>query len=270
MVLVDKNIRSLVSEKKLIIENYHPDRLNGVSYDLGVDTITDSKGEEHINYEIEPGETVIVKTQEKFAIPDNLIGDVIEKNSRMRQGLRVDAPRYQPGHVTFGFLRVQNISEATITLCRGSVIAQIYFEELKEIPDVTYDMQEKASFNNEESYIGFGNYTKLYEQQIAKKKKDARDELDGIANKMYANILSLMGILVAIISMISINANAFSETSIDFKFIIIMNLTLAISIAVLMGIILIFINKADNKKFLLAYIIIIIVLILVLLGVCLL
>ena len=93
---------------------------------------------ENVHYDLKPGETVFVKTKEKLALPLNILGRIAEKNSRMRQGLKVDGPHYQPGHVTFAFLRVQNISVNTIELSAGMKIAQIIFEELTGTPEVPY------------------------------------------------------------------------------------------------------------------------------------
>lgn len=70
-----------------------------------------------------------------------ILGRIAEKNSRMRQGLKVDGPHYQPGHVTYAFLRVQNISSQIILLAQGMRIAQIIFEQLTQIPDVPYSAQ---------------------------------------------------------------------------------------------------------------------------------
>ena len=53
-----------------------------------------------------------------------------------------------------------------------------------------------------------------------------------------------MGIIVAVFSLLSINYQAFSQAKLDYKYIITMNLTLVLCIVVLMGLILIFINKA--------------------------
>lgn len=266
MILVDKNIYELVKAGKLIVEGFNQDHLNGVSYDLSVDTVIGSDEIERDFYDIQPGETVFVKTVEMLSIPNNIIGDVIEKNSRMRQGLRVDAPRYQPGHQTKVFLRVENISGNVISIERGATIAQIYFEELKDVPNVTYDKQAGASYNQETKYTGFGNYKDVYEGQIKKKTEDAKEEIKEVTKRLYADILTLMGILVAVISLITINANAFSKADIDFKFIIVLNLSLSISIAVLMGMIMIFITKAENKKFLTAYIVILAILVAALIG----
>ncbi len=266
MILVDKNISELVETGTLIVEGFDREHLNGVSYDLTIDVVIGSDEKELQFYDLQPGETVFVKTGETLSIPNNVVGDVVEKNSRMRQGLRVDAPRYQPGHRTKAFLRVQNISGNVITIERGATIAQIYFEELKEVPDVTYDKQAGASYNQETKYVGFGNYKDVYESQIKKKTEDAKEEIKEVTKKLYADILTIMGILVAVISLITINANAFSKASIDFKFIIVLNLSLSISIAVLMGMIMIFITKAENKRFLTAYIVILAILVIALLA----
>ena len=220
MILVDKNIKELVENGKLVIDGFNPENLNGVSYDLTIDYILDSTKEKNDTYDIEPGETVFIKTKEKFRFPDNIVGEVVEKNSRMRQGLKVDAPRYQPGHETYAFLRVQNITNNIITIASGMTIAQMYFEELKDIPDTTYDMQIGASYNREVEYAGFGNYKDEYERQIKKKTEDAKQEIEGVTNKLYANVLSLMGILVAVISLVIVNVNALSQANIDFVFVV--------------------------------------------------
>lgn len=69
-----------------------------------------------------------------------------------------------------------------------------------------------------------------------------------------------MGVLVAVFSLLTINSQAFTEAVIDFRYVLIMNLTLALSIVVLMGIILIFINRAKSKVFLAIYTIILVLL----------
>ena len=69
-----------------------------------------------------------------------------------------------------------------------------------------------------------------------------------------------MGILVAIFSLLTINYQAFNQSAMDFQYILVMNLTLALCIVVMMGVILIFVNKAKNKWFLGAYIVILVVL----------
>lgn len=168
MILVDKEIKQMVSDKQLIISGYNEDNINGVSYDLTIDGIYTNSSKNDKEYDVEPGEIVFIRTLEKLSIPNNILGRIAEKNSRMRQGLKVDGPHYQPGHITYAYLRVQNISENTITLKKGNKIAQIFFEQLTQAPDTPYNMQENASFQNEEEFIGVGNYKEEYENQTKK------------------------------------------------------------------------------------------------------
>lgn len=74
MILVDKDIKKCVAEKKLILDGYEEENLNGVSYDLTMDVTCDESGEEHWEYELKPGEVVFVKTQEKLKIPEDILG----------------------------------------------------------------------------------------------------------------------------------------------------------------------------------------------------
>ncbi len=161
MVLVDKNIRELVEKNTLIIKGYKPENLGGVSYDLTIDNIITEYGEVK-EYELKPQEFVMVKTNEELKMPNFLVGKVGEKNSLLRTGLFVSAPVYHPGHQTYVFLRVYNLSKKNITLKSDFKIAQIFFETLTEIPDETYDKKKDASFNNEDKYLGYGKYDELY------------------------------------------------------------------------------------------------------------
>ena len=70
-----------------------------------------------------------------------------------------------------------------------------------------------------------------------------------------------MGVLVAIFSLITINYQAFISSVLTTQHIVVMNLPLALCIVIMMGIILIFVNHAKNKKFLFIYIIILVVLV---------
>lgn len=256
MILVDKNIKALVANGSLIISGYKEENVNGISYDLTADVIIDENSGELIEYRLQPGETVFVRSVEQLSIPLNIMGRVAEKNSRMRQGLQVDGPHYQPGHVTYVFMRVQNISTDIILLSQGMKIAQMIFEELKEIPEVPYSSQANASFQNEKKYIGLGNY----QEEYTKKMEKSQHDIENISQTIYANVLTIMGIIVAIFSLLTINFQAFASVELDFKYIIAMNLTLALCIVLMMGIILIFVNKAKNKEFLWLYGIVLVIL----------
>ena len=267
MILVDKDIKRYVEERQLILSDYAEENLNGIAYDLTIGAVCDEKGEEHQEYELKSGETIFVKSLEKLSIPNDILGRIAEKNSRMRQGLKVDGPHYQPGHVTYAFLRVQNISTSTIVLKKGMRIAQIIFEQLTQVPEVPYSAHVGAAFQNEVQYKGLGNYKEEYAKQMKTEMERAKEDIEGISQKIYANVLTIMGILVAIFAMLTINYQAFTQAAVDVRYVVVMNLTLALCIAVMMGIILIFINKAKNKWFLGAYIAILVVLAIAAIGV---
>lgn len=253
MILVDKNIKTLVTNGSLIVSGYREENVNGISYDLTIDVILDSNGREVPEYELEPGDTVFVRSKEKISIPTHILGRVAEKNSRMRQGLQVDGPHYQPGHVTYVFMRVRNISTKIIKLSTDMKIAQMIFEELKDVPEIPYSSQKNASFQGEKEYVGLGNYKAEYEKQTRENVQKAQRDIENVSQTIYANVLTIMGIIVAIFSLLTINFQAFASADISFKYVITMNLTLALCIVLMMGIILIFINKAKNKGFLVVY-----------------
>lgn len=169
MILVDKEIKELVKKNQLIVENFDFNNLGSVSYDLEIDKIivfTDGCKSECAEYELCSGEYVIVKTREKLQMPYDLLGRIEEKNSIIRMGLVVSGPCYQPGHETYVFLRVVNISKQKILLEKGFRIAQIMFEKLSVAPEVAYDKRDTASFNNELEYRGFGKYEQDYNRKI--------------------------------------------------------------------------------------------------------
>lgn len=253
MILTDRQIMERIEkQKELIVDHYVEENVNCISYDLTIDNIImDGEKKKH---ELAPGEFVMVRTQEKLCIPNDLCGIIGEKNSRIRQGLVVMGPRYFPGHTTYAFLRVQNISSNVITLRRGDKIAQIFFEKLTEEPEHPYTEQINASFNNESNYLGYGKYEAEYKKQ-EKSFESVKDSILKKEQQIYANVLTFMGIIVSVFSIISINYQAFTQAQIGFKFVITMNLTLALCICVLMGLILFVINNAHNKKFIIIYIV---------------
>lgn len=246
MFIVDKQIKQMCDSHKLIIENYTPDNVGAISYDLTIECIvgTDDKGDnvEYKSLELYPQQTVFVSTREVICVPDNFVGIVSEKNSVMRQGLVVSAPYYQPGHTTRCFLRVTNISSDIISISKGKKIAQILFDQLSDTPDEPYSQNPDASFNNEISFTGLSNYESEYKKEIKKLKK-VEENIDEKANNIYANVLTFMSIIAAVFTLLTINFEAFSKQEFSKMNILSLNLSMAFIISVLMGIILFFINK---------------------------
>lgn len=165
MILVDKNIKELVEKDMLIVSNYKPENLGCVSYDLTIDNIIVE--DKNVNeYSLKPQEFVMIKTNEELKIPENLVGKIGEKNSLLRLGLFVSGPVYQPGHQTFVFLRVVNMSNKEIKLKKDFKIAQVFFETLTEVPDEPYNKKQTASFNNEKQYLKYGKYSEDYKKIV--------------------------------------------------------------------------------------------------------
>ena len=72
-------------------------------------------------------------------------------------------------------------------------------------------------------------------------------------NNIYANILTIMGLFVSVFSLVMVNFTNICDGKLTKEFIIPMNLSLGIVICLFIGLILIFINKATSKGFLIFY-----------------
>lgn len=254
MILVDKNIkdRCLKNNNQQnfmpLITDFSIDKLGAISYDLSIESIlTGENREENSSFSLAPGAFVYIRTKEKLNMPNDLIGRIEEKNSRMRMGLIVSGPTYQPGHKTAIFLRVQNISNNTIQLRKDTEIAQIVFETLGDEPNKPYGADNDDSFQNEFDYRGYGAYENEYNKDIQKLSK-IKESIEDKETQIYGNVLTFMGILMGIFSIITLNLEAFAQKQITTGFILAMNLTIAFSIELLMSIILLFINKNVSKK----------------------
>lgn len=153
MIIVDKEIKELVNKQNLIT-NFNERQLSSISYDVVIDKfILENEEIDNNEYILSSSQFIYVKTKESLNMPYNLCCKIIEKNSLMRSGLKVDGPLYQPGHKTSIFLRVVNISKSDILLKKNMKIAQLVFMKLNELPNNTYDKQENARYNNEENFI---------------------------------------------------------------------------------------------------------------------
>ena len=258
MILTDQKIADRVSKDELIIENYDPDNLNAISYDLTVDRIVSENsndGTSILAYDLEPGQVVYIKSWEMLKIPYDIMGRIGQKNSRMRMGLYVDGPHYHPGHKTYAYLRVLNLSSNVIRIKQGDKIAQIIFETLDGLPNHTYDEPTKT-FANEMEYIGMGGYEKEYSKSITRN-NEVRENLENKEAQIYTNVLTLMGIIAALFSLITVNFEAFREANIDFKFVLIMNLSLSLMVVIFFGLLRIITSQKKNKYFNIIYIMII-------------
>lgn len=261
MVLVDKEIKARSSE--IFKNNYHECYVQPISYDIHIDEIISEKGNVTA-FNLQPHEVVMVRCQEEVHVPQDLIIRIENKNSMIRLGLTVTAPIYNPGHTTPIYLRVENVSGNEITIDKEMAIAQMVFEKLPVIPDLTYNQKANASFNNEDQYRGLGKYSEVLEKKRHKIEKE-RENLENKESSIYANILTMMGIFVSIFSLITVNFSSINQSNFNKDFILTMNLSLGIVITLFMGLILFFLNKPKNKNVFYIFIGILIFLIVVLL-----
>lgn len=70
-------------------------------------------------------------TSELIHLPSTLAARVMLRNSRIRQGLSLDAPLFFPGHSTRVFFRVTNVGQGAIALDCSRGIAQLVFERVE-------------------------------------------------------------------------------------------------------------------------------------------
>ena len=78
-------------------------------------------------------------TSELIHLPSTLAVRVMLRNSRIRQGLSLDAPLYFPGHSTRVFFRVTNIGQGVIALDCSRSIVQLVFERAEGDVERSYD-----------------------------------------------------------------------------------------------------------------------------------
>lgn len=243
MILVDKNIKDRANS--IFKENYVQSKVQSTSYDLTTDTIIVGD-RDYKEYSLKPNETVLIKTKEKISMPSDLIGWVLDKNSRIRLGLTVTSPIYQPGHTTYIYFRLQNVSQNEIVIRENDELAQIMFEQLATKPNMTYDKKPDASFNNELRYKGYGNYKDEFAKRI-EKFEELNKDLEKREGSIYANILTMMGIFVSIFSLITINFSNISSENFNDDLILKMNLSLGIIITLFLGLIFLFVNKKNSR-----------------------
>lgn len=250
MILTDRQISELVENGKLIVEGYDPDNLGAVSYDLTVECFVRAEGAQESIYECElnPGEAIFFQTREMLEMPEDLLGRIAQKNSRMRMGLYVDGPHYQPGHKTYAYLRVWNNSADVITLKSGDKLAQIFFERLESVPYKKYGQRESDAFADEIHFVGLGKYKGEYQKYI-KKAKEIKEDLDSKETQIYANVLTLMGIVAAVFAMITINFEVFKSAVLDLKFLLLMNLSLSVALCVFFGLLHLIVSHQKKDGF---------------------
>ena len=208
MILADHDLSKLIAEGLIQKETYDPDCLTNIGYDLRTKAFFDESGE-HTEKVLLPGESVMVSAEEILEMPKNIAAVVHDRNSRIRQGLSVLAPVYQPGHLTRVFFRLTNISGDEIKLTTENSYAMIIFEELSHEADHPYQGDFKDEIGEYTGLVGYKSAYKTQIRQIEKKAEDVRE----IEKSIYANVLAILAVFVAIFSLISTNMKLLEDES---------------------------------------------------------
>lgn len=202
MFIADSKIKQ---QGESLISPFSVQRVGPVSYDLTADEfhqMAEGEKKTETSIELKPLESAFVSCKEVINLPNDLSAIVNIRNSRLRQGLSLESPIYYPGHHSRVFFRLTNISSESITLNKGEMYAAIYFIPTEEKVDHPYE----GKFTDEMDFTGMGDYTEQYQttmHKVADKLKDVKS----LEKSIYANVMVLMTIFVALFSVININVN---------------------------------------------------------------
>lgn len=203
MYIQEEEMLHLVQKQELL-SDFKENNLHNISYDLRIQKmhwLVDTAPHEASSHVLKPGDSVFVSTIENLKLPNNLLGFIIPRNSSIRMGLDIVSPVYQPGHHTKVFVRVTNIADNEITLHEGASIFSIMFYQLNGNVTHPYDGVYKQQFD-------FANVNSIHSVQTAmyNAAHSAKEQVEGITKNIYATVLTLMSIFIAMFSVITLNA----------------------------------------------------------------
>lgn len=253
MFLSDNEITKLIIEQGAV-ENYDVNSqgkiegLGAISYDLHTKEIIIVSNEDPHHkscetYQLNPGSTVFISTIENVNMPNDCIGMITPRNSRIRIGLQISAPVYHPGHHTKIFIRVSNISDECIVLKAGESIASIMFGKLSSPTSAPY----RGAFVDEFKYSGVSNYSTDGLPEIVQVKKKIKS-IEKLERNIYGNVIVLMTIFIGIFSLININVDFLAKGVIDLKTMLVYNLVSIGTIGILIALITLVIPNKKNRR----------------------
>ena len=117
MILTDHKIKDYGQK---LVAPFAGDRVQAVGYDLTAKTFLLSSEQASSEVTLEPMASVFVQCEEEIALPADITSTIQLRNSRIRQGLILTAPRYYPGHCKPVYFRVTNFSGEAVRLAAAS------------------------------------------------------------------------------------------------------------------------------------------------------
>ena len=242
MTLVDKEIQSLLDAGILI--DADPKNIGSISCDLRSYHFAQEANDEMEEFTLAPGESVFVACQECVRLPNDLIARIVIRNSRIREGLSLTAPVYQPGHETRLYFRLTNMTEKAIQLTKDSKYASVMFERLASAPNKPYN----GTFQKELSFSKMGAYHKEYKIELSEVEEKA-DNIMHMEKNIYSNVITLMTIFIALFSLINVNVELTYAANIETSRMIVFNLAMIGSIAFLVSVIRLSMSKKKKWEF---------------------
>lgn len=239
MTLTDKKIKELIQTGVLL--NANETNVDLVHYDLKTECFCRKDEKPLIAVCLKPGDSVFVQSAEEIKLPKNMLAKVILRNSRIRQGLSIEAPVYFPGHHTKVFFRVTNVSANEITLDTDKGIASVMFEKLDEEPEAKYE----GAFQNEMNFSDMGYYTDAYREEIKELKKET-DKMENMESRLYANVITILTVFVGIFSLINVNVSAAYTEAFTTAKLLVFNLATVGSVAAMTGLLHNFFQKKSK------------------------
>ena len=215
MLLIDKK---LSKQGASMIKPFEEKQVTNIGYDLKTDCFFLDTNTSKSSVDLAPGDTVFVRTVEELDLPENMAAAVQLRNSRIRQGLSLTAPIYQPGHKSKVFFRVTNATKQVIHLDTVKGIGYLVFIQLEDNVERPYN----GAFQNEDAFVGMSTYKSSLADDVTDLEKKV-DSVKNIEKNVYGNVLSIMGIFIGIFSLINVNlslvtASATMATLLTFNF----------------------------------------------------
>jgi dCTP deaminase len=197
-VLSDVTIKKLIDEGKLKIDPYDPFLVDTTSVDIRIGNRYYEMKQEDIVFDpaidfditefliekplkdqlmLRPGEVKIVETLEKFEIPDDLVGTIIQRHTGSLTGIAVSGIIH-PGSSGHQMLTIRNTGPWNIILRPGSILCQIIFSRT-EAPASRVYMEKKMKI-----LLRKLDQVKAQEQQVKEKEDEIKEQLQEIYRLM--------------------------------------------------------------------------------------
>lgn len=246
-VLLSDQIQFYQTESgNTMIDPFDPkEHLQAASYDVSLGEQYERNGirkklkDDNPTLTLRPHEAVVVSTMESLNMPRFLIGRWNPKVTKLFEGIVwVGGVHIDPGFKGKLFVPIYNLSKKEVHINKGTAFASIDFVKTTKY-DSAKCKQYKGKEKNELSHSGSGL-------------EDVRREADSFSRKIerYQSInFTILGILIAVISIIAVIPFAAVESGIKFPSTDLYIITMAMSIsAVALAAISLFISRSKGER----------------------